>query len=223
MKRLMLPALCVAAIALAVPLAASGAKPPSPNSISLSAAPKIITFGQKDVLSGQLKGPNNGGVTVQLQQQPAPYTTAFKNVPGASVMTDNTGKYQFTVQPTLSTKYRSVAKTSPNLTSDALTLPVRFKVTLGLSDSTPRAGQRVTFSGSCAPANDGKLVYIQKRTSTGRYRTVKRTTLQHSASGNLSTYSTKITIGADGVFRARVLHDSMHATGTSRSRRATVH
>jgi hypothetical protein len=79
----------------------------------------------------------------------------------------------------------------------------------------------VRFSGATAPAKDGAIVYIQRRTASGTYRTVSRAVLQ-SATGDVSTYSKRIRIRKSGVFRARVLHDDAHATGTSRSKRARV-
>jgi hypothetical protein len=215
-------AISLFAVAVAAPLAAAGAaKPPKPGQLSLTSSAPIITFGQKDTLSGQLKG-GGAGVTVQLQQQPAPFTGGFKNVAGASATTDKQAKFSFSVQPSVSTRYRAVAKASPTVTSPELTLPVRFKVTLRLSDYTPARGQRVRFSGSTAPAHDGATVYIQRRTATGVYRTVRRAVLKHTG-GNFSTYSKRIRITGSGVFRARVLKDDMHETGTSRAKRERVH
>ena len=201
---------------------AVAAKPPKNNQITLTSSAPIITFGQKDALSGQLKGTGNSGVKVELQEQPAPFSSSFKTVAGATATTDSAGHFSFTVQPGLSTKYRAVAKAGPQVMSPEMTLPVRFKVTLRLSDYTPSAGQRVRFSGRAAPANDGALVYIQRRTATGRWSTVSRAVLG-SATGNLSTYSKRIKVRASGVFRARVLHTNQNATGTSRAKHATVH
>jgi hypothetical protein len=217
-------ALCLVTAAALVPIAAAGAaKPPKPGKLTLKSSAKVITFGQKDTLSGQLQGAGAAGVTVDLQQEPAPFTGGFKNVSGASVTTDSTGKFSFTVQPGLTTRYRAVAKASPPVTSPELTLPVRFKVTLRLSDYTPKRGQRVRFSGINAPAHDGALVYIQRRTSTGSWRTVKRTTLHHATTGDRSTYSTRIRIKSSATYRSRVLGDSLHATGTSRGKHERVH
>ncbi|MFL5827978.1 MAG: hypothetical protein ACJ76V_15755 [Thermoleophilaceae bacterium] len=222
MKRSTVLASAVVAAALAVPLGADAAKPPkTPNKLSIAAQPKIITFGQKDTISGQLTGPANGGVTVQLQQKPAPYAGGFSNVSGASGKTDAQGRFSFAVQPALSTRYRAVAKASPQVTSPELTLAVRFKVTLRLSDSTPSKGERVRFSGSCAPPKDGAGVFIQRRVAPGTWHTVAKTTLGH-ASGNLSTYSRRIKVSATGAYRARVAGDALHAAGLSRVKTARV-
>jgi hypothetical protein len=215
-------AIFLCAVVVAAPLAGAGAaKPPKPGQLSLTSSAPIITFGQTDTLSGQLKN-GGAGVTVQLQQQPAPFTGGFKDVAGGSATTDNQGRFSFSVQPGVSTKYRAVAKASPTVTSPELTLPVKFRVTLRLSDYTPARGQRVRFSGSTAPAHDAATAYIQRRTATGGYRTVSRAVLHHT-SGNVSTYSKRIRITGNGVFRARVLKDDLHASGTSRAKREHVH
>ena len=97
-----------------------------------------------------------------------------------------------------------------------------MRVSLRLSDSTPRRGQLVRFSGSVAPAHDGRVVYIQRRTSTGAFRTVGRTTLADAGTSR-SVFSRRMRVRSDGVYRARVLGDPDHETGTSATRTATVH
>jgi hypothetical protein len=222
MRRIAVVAICILGVAVAVPLAGTGAaKPPKPGQLTLTATAPIITFGQKDTLSGRLQG-GGGGVTVQLQEQPAPFTGGFKNVAGATATTDSQGTFSFVVQPAVSTRYRAVAKASPTVTSAELSVPVRFQVTLRLSDYTPARGQRVRFAGITAPAHDGATVYIQRRTATGGYRTVSRALLRHGI-GSYSTYSARIRITSSGAFRARVLKDTLHATGTSRVKKERVH
>ena len=59
------------AAVVAAPLAgAAAAKPPKPGQLSLTSSAPIITFGQKDTLSGQLKGGGAGYVNL--------HTTACK-------------------------------------------------------------------------------------------------------------------------------------------------
>jgi plastocyanin len=96
-----------------------------------------------------------------------------------------------------------------------------FKVTLRLSDSTPRPGRLVRFLGSVEPARDGGLVRIQRRTRKGSYRTVAKAELRDAGDAR-SKYSRKLRISGDGVFRARVPGDDDRATGTSPIRRLSV-
>jgi plastocyanin len=74
------------------------------------------------------------------------------------------------------------------------------KITLKVSDKTPESGTRVRFYGSVKPADDGK-VKIQKRGRRGKFKTVMAATLKDA--GARSTFSRRLKIKADGVYRAR--------------------
>jgi plastocyanin len=76
------------------------------------------------------------------------------------------------------------------------------KITLKVSDATPRAGSRVRFYGSVTPAHDGRKVSIQKRGRAGSFKTVARTTLRDAGRAR-STFSRRLRVRADGVYRAR--------------------
>ena len=181
-----------------------------------SAAPRVV-FGSSTTISGQLNGPGNAGVSVQLQQNPFPYTGGFKDV-GTPVVTDSAGRYQFTVTPALNTRYRVVAKTAPPTTSAEITIGVRLFVSRRVSDATPRRGQIVRFGGIVRPAHDGQVVAIQRRSSTGRYRTVAKTVLRKSSVSSRSIYSKRVRIYRSGRYRVRVATgDGDHLKGTSRS------
>ena len=193
------------------------APPPVPNTVSISVAPVTITFGSTSVVSGQVAGSNNAGVQVQLQENPYPYTGGFKNV-GATIPTDATGKYAFTVKPGLHTRYQVVAKASPPVTSAVVQVLVRFRVGFSVSDTKVHRGQRVRFKGTVAPAHDGRRIRIQRRTSTGSYKTIKTVTLTKSSIAGRSNYSTRIRVYRKGVYRARIGSDADHLTGTSRTR-----
>ena len=94
--------------------------------------------------------------------------------------------------------------------------------TFKVSDVTPRKGARVRFSGTVAPAHDGKPVLIQKKTSTG-YKTVARTTALDNGTAT-SKYSKKLRISRSGTYRVVVQSlDQDHDDGTSRSRTLKVH
>lgn len=96
-----------------------------------------------------------------------------------------------------------------------------MSVTLRVDDSRPRRGQRVRFFGSVRPAHDGRTVRLQRRGSGGRYRTVARVRLRDAGDAR-STYSRRLRVYRDGIYRARVPADGDHLTGTSRRRRVVV-
>jgi hypothetical protein len=110
-----------------------------------------------------------------------------------------------------------VAATAPSKASPTVLVRVRMRVGLRLSTSTPTAGRTVRFSGSVHPAHDGRTASIQKRSSTGSWTTVARTTLQ-DAGTTRSSYSRRVRINRDGVYRVKVAGDADHLSGFSRSR-----
>ncbi|HEX6389962.1 MAG TPA: hypothetical protein VFZ89_10955, partial [Solirubrobacteraceae bacterium] len=122
----------------------------------------------------------------------------------------------------VNTRYRVVAATSPTVTSAIVTVSVAYRVGLAVSDSTPRRGTRVRFSGSVGPRKDGATAFIQKRRSDGRFVTVARATLTQ-ATATRSAYVRRVLINRSGVYRVRVSGDASHVAGISRTRTITVH
>jgi hypothetical protein len=132
--------------------------------VTLKTSADPVTFGKTVTLTGQLAGPNNAGVTVDLQGKPYPYSGPFKKV-GNSLLTNNTGKFSFTTAPLLKTQFRVVARRAGTDSFSAVVLQrVRIRVGTFVSDSTPRSGQRVRFSGSATPSHPGAVVRVQRRT-----------------------------------------------------------
>jgi hypothetical protein len=165
-------------------------------------------------------GTTKSNVSVRLEQKPHPFTGDWQGV--STTTTVASGDYSFSsVGPRVNTLYRVIGAGSLKAVSKELRLNVRIKVALRLSDSTPSRGERVRFSGPAAPAHDGSEVLIQRRTFTGRWRTVRRTTLK-DAGTELSRFSTRIRVRRDGTYRVRIPHDADHADGISRSKRANV-
>lgn len=208
-----------ALLALCVPVLAP-AQQPRGGQLSIQASPSTVTFGQATTISGRLKGRGNEGVAVALEENPHPYTAGFTEI--AATVTNARGEYSFRVAPNRHTRYRTVARRTPPETSRERLVEVRIRVSIRLSDPTPRRGALVRFSGSAAPEHDGRIARIQRRTSTGDYRTVARTLLRDA--GDLrSAYSRRLRVRRDGVYRVLVPADGDHATGTSRARSIRVH
>ena len=213
----------VAALALAgVPGAT--ARPPARTAVTITAKPATVTFGNQVAIGGNVSGAGNGGKQVTLEQTPFPFTSPFAQVANAN--TDAAGNYGFQVTPPVNTRYHATAKTSPRATSPDITVNVRPRVTLRLSDSTPSAGQRVRFSGNVTPAHDGKSVLIQRRTRTG-WRTVATVALTTAKPLNgvaRSKYSRRIRIRHSAYYRtAFAPNDGDHVPGHSARKHARVH
>lgn len=214
-----------AAAAMSAGVAGSAvAAKPAPNqnqTLTITASPNPVVYSRTAVLAGRLSGSANAGVNVTLQSNPYPFT-GFK--PAATVTTDSTGHYAFTVRPGLNTRYRASAATKPgpNTTSTEVLEQVRTRVTLGLSTYHPRRGQVVRFSGSVYPAHDGGLVAIQRRLSTGAYSTITRVRLAHVIGANRSSYSKRLRVYRTGTFRVVLGSHADHARGVSSTRTARV-
>jgi len=94
-------------------------------------------------------------------------------------------------------------------------------VTLQISDATPRRGARVRFFGTGKPAQDGRLVQLQRR-SRGAFRTVLRIRLADAGAAR-SRFSKRLRVLSDSVFRVRLPADSRHEAAVSRAKRLNVH
>jgi len=219
------------ALALAFAPAATAQKPKAPPtpvtppagpSITLDAKPSIIIFSGVTTLSGRLGGPKAGSVGLRLfRDTTRPYGDSYRFA-GKTATTDRNGRYSFAVKPLVNTSYRVVASTTPPVTSPARLVLVRIKVGIRVSDRTPRRGSLVRFYGSVFPAHDGRTVSIQRRTRSGSFRTVVRTRLR-DAGTTKSTYSRRLRIYRDGVYRVKVAADGDHANGLSSLKSIDVH
>jgi hypothetical protein len=194
---------------------------------ALDAKPNPIVFGSNSTLSGRLSGGTVSGVTVRLEvDDTRPYGDAYKpatTATGARITatSDQSGRFSFTVKPPVNSQYRAVAQTSPNVTSAPRLVLVRPQVGLILSDPTPVAGALVRFRGTVRPQHDGATASIQRRSATGSWVTVARTTLR-DAGDVYSRYSRRIRIRRDGSYRVKIAGDADHVNGFSRVRRVDV-
>ncbi|MBW3608940.1 MAG: hypothetical protein KY463_11395 [Actinobacteria bacterium] len=220
----LLPGVSLAlAVALApAAVAAKPAKPAPASALTIAAKPTIIVFSGATTLSGRLSGAKVDGVKVRLEQDTTrPYGDSY-TATGTTALTASNGRYTFGVKPLVNTRYRVVAQASPPVASPATLVRVRIRVGLNVSDTTPARGRLVRFSGSASPAHDGRTAYIQRRSATGRFITVGRTTLRDAGSTR-STYSRRLRVSRNGVYRVKVVGDADHINGFSRLRSLTVH
>jgi hypothetical protein len=201
--------------------AAMAPKPPKPGntpSLTAKATPSPIVFGQSTVVSGKLSHTaNDAGQTVQLQSDPFPYGVFDA---GRTTLTATNGNYAFgSVRPDRNTQYRVHETTGALLTSNVVLVGVRLNVTFSVSDSTPRRGQRIHFSGRVRPPHGGRLVRIRRKDSKGVFRTVATSRTFNPTGKTYSQYSKFLRIFSDGVYQVRVsASDADHYSGVSRTR-----
>jgi hypothetical protein len=220
MRRISLLA-TISALVLVAPVAGQAAKPgkPGPSSVTITATPNPILYGNSVAISGKLTANTLAGVSVTLKAAPYPYTS-FAQV--ATATTDIQGVYHFAQSPKLNTEYRVMAKSKVQASSPALLVFVHTRVSLRVSTTTPAVGVRVRFSGSVTPARDGQMVLIQRRSHTGTFVTVTTAILLHTTTG-ASIYRKTLRIKASGTYRVVKSHDADYAIGVSGLRRITVH
>jgi hypothetical protein len=198
MKRAVL-AVGIAALSIGVPTAL--AKPSS--SVSMGVAPKTLTLGSSTTISGHASGSKAAGATVFLQAKPFG-SSSFTNV--AHTTASSGGNYSFHYFPTRNTLVRVVAKTAPQATSPSVFVGVRMRVGLSVGSLHPKKGQMVRFSGIVVPAFNGSVVMLQRRTSTGHWRTMAFATLFATSAnsfGPRSEYFKRLKISRSGTWRAR--------------------
>ena len=221
MKRLLLAASAATLIAVALPVMASAThKPghqPGPAGVDLSIAakPSTIVSGSSTVISGRLTGQNNSGRLVTLRGDGYPFNIGDAAV--ATTRTSSNGSYSFTQRPERNTNYQVTLGT---VRSARVRVNVRFRVSFAASDYTPRSGQLVRFRGTACPESNGAVVSIQRKSSTGRFRTVRRTTLRDATT--CSKYSRTLRISRDGTYRVTT-DDAARARGYSRARFLNAH
>jgi hypothetical protein len=229
MKRALLSATAAAgALAVAIPLSAPAHHQPGhegggqPGELTIAAAPNPVLWANTTTISGRLKGAENSGRTIELQQNPHPYPGPFRIL--AKTTTNARGEYTFAIAPARHTIYRTVARTSPVRTSAELRVRVRVRINRRVTDRTPARGRQVTFYGAVAPAHDGAIIRIQRRGGDGAYRTVARTRLTDAGERfpTNSFYERKLRIRRDGTFRALIGRDEDHAGNKSRRVRLDV-
>ena len=227
MKRVLLASAALAA--LVVPLAATadhrpGHRQTGPNpNLTINAQPNPVPFGRMTTISGRLGGTDVASKTIELGENPYPFSGGFKSVGTAT--TDAEGDYSFQVTPNEHTSYRTRAEVEPPETSAAEIVRVRMRISRSVDDRTPERGQEVTFSGRVSPAHDGMNVFIQRRRPSGAWRTRATAVLVDAGptAETASAYSAALTINRDGVFRAVVRADADHLGNRSRRIRIDAH
>lgn len=221
MKRSIFAAATATLIAVGLPVMASAThKPghrqgPGGANLTIAAKPKTIVFGSATVISGRLTGPNNGGRLVTLRADGYPFNVGDTAV--ATARTTSNGSYSFTRRPDRNTNFQVTLGAAR---TERVRVNVRFRVSFAASDYTPRAGQVVRVRGRACPESDGAVVSIQRRSSDGRFRTVRRTTLKDAT--RCSTYSRRLRIRRDGTYRVTT-DDAARARGYSRARFLNAH
>jgi hypothetical protein len=183
-----------------------------PNGLLLRSSGNPVGYGAGVDLFGVLAGSGNAGRTARVQADAFPFDGGWTDV--ASGRTDSTGAYRIHVTPLLAnTMFRTIADTTPAVTSQSVTVGVRLAASLHVSTKHVRRGHRVRFWGRVHPHQAGAAISIQNRRS-GRWVTIART-----RTGGGSSFSRRVRLTRTGKYRvvARAA-DGAHVMGASSSR-----
>ena len=213
----LLAATAVLAVSAAVPAVTAAQTRPPPPDLQVIAAPNPVKFGEAVTISGQLNLKPSAGMTIELREDSFPFD-AFTTV--ATAVTDTLGGYSFTRNPRLSTRFQTL---QGDTTSRTTTVGVRPLISLRVSNSGPEAGGRVSFSGQVCPEQVGASLAIQRRTAPERWHTVRRATLADLPGTPCSTYTRRVRVRHDGVYRTFLAGGADYADGSSSKHRIDVH
>lgn len=219
MKRAVFAA-AVAALSIGVPGALAK---PSSSSISITVGPRTVLFGWFTTISGHVSGNKAPGAAVQLQ---AKSYGSSSYVTVATTTATSAGSYSFRYYPPGNTTLRTVGKTTPKATSPGVFVGVRPFVGFRAGTQRPLRGQMVQFTGILDPAFNGLLVWFQRRTAPGHWRTLAAATLFATTPGShgpRSQYFRAVRINRSGTWRVVFVAPAGWISNTSRTRTLIVH
>ncbi len=167
---------------LVVTLAALGAAPvaAAPPSLTLKAAPLIVTYGATTSLSGVLSTQKTGeAIDIQTQECGQ---NAFKKT--ASATTTTGGAFSYTAKPTMNTNYQAKLKGATSTTVAVKVAPVLTLKKLALG--------KFRVSVTAAQSFAGKYVVFQRLRRT-KWVTLKKVTLGTAKTTTAPTQVTSAT------------------------------
>jgi hypothetical protein len=185
----------------------------------------VVNFSERNVLLGApivisgnlLDGAADAGRTVQLYERRAPFPGTWAVVQQAPAAAD--GTYSFTITPDRKAYYSVVTPataTAVRQASPGYLISVRRKVSIKVSDRTPRKNQLVRFSGFISPAyplGPSSVATLQRKDSTGAFVNVSAVLLK--AAGDYSSYRVRVHVKKAGTYRVYVPASTFLSTGAS--------
>ena len=193
----------------------------------------VVNFSVRNVLpnapvaiTGTLvNGAADAGRQVQLYERRAPFPGTWVVLQEGAAGAD--GSYSFSVVPVRKAYYSIVAPataTAGREASPGLLVTVRRKVSIKVSDRTPRKNQLVRFSGFISPAfplGPSSVATLQRRDRTGAFANVRAVLLK--AAGAFTSYRIRIHARRAGTYRVYVPSTTFLSRGASVAVNVRVH
>jgi hypothetical protein len=185
----------------------------------------VVNFSVRNVLPGApvaisgtlVNGAADAGRQVQLYERRAPFPGTWAVLQEGTAGAD--GSYSFSVVPVRKAYYSVVAPataTAGREASPGLLVTVRRKVSINVSDRTPRKNQLVRFSGFISPSyplGPGAVATLQRREKSGAFTNVKAALLK--AAGDFTSYRVRVRVKSAGVYRIAVPSSTYYGSGAS--------
>jgi hypothetical protein len=185
----------------------------------------VVNFSERNVLPGApvtvsgtlANGAADAGRQIQLYERRAPFPGTWTVVQQGTAGAD--GSYSFSIVPTRKAYYSIVAPataTAAREASPGLLVTVRRKVSIRVTDRTPRKNELVKFSGFISPSyplGPGGVATLQRRDRSGAFANVKAVLLK--AAGAYTSYRVRIRARAPGVYRIAVPSSTYYGSGAS--------
>jgi hypothetical protein len=193
----------------------------------------VVNFSVRDVLPGApvaisgtlVNGAADAGRQVQLYERRAPFPGTWAVLQQSTAGAD--GCYSFSVVPVLKAYYSVVAPATAAAGREAspgLLVTVHRRVSIKVSDRTPRKNQLVRFSGFISPIyplGPGAVATLQRRDKTGAFTNLKPALLK--AAGNFTSYRVRMHVKTPGVYRIAVPSSTYYGGGASDAVVVRVH
>jgi hypothetical protein len=185
----------------------------------------VVNFSERNVLLGTpvtvsgalVNGAADAGRQVQLYERRAPFPGTWAVLQEGVAGPD--GSYTFSVTPPRKAYYSVVAPATASAVRQAspgFLVAVRRKVSIKVSDRTPRKNQLVRFSGFIAPSyplGPGAVATLQRRDKSGSFTNVKAALLK--AAGDFTSYRVRIRLKSPGIYRIAVPSSTYYGSGAS--------
>jgi hypothetical protein len=185
----------------------------------------VVNFSVRNVLPGApvaisgtlVNGAADAGRQVQLYERRAPFPGTWAVLQEGTAGAD--GSYSFSVVPVRKAYYSVVAPataTAGREASPGLLVTVRRKVSIKVSDRTPRKNQLVRFSGFISPSyplGPGVVATLQRREKSGAFTNVKAALLK--GAGAFTSYRVRVRVKTAGVYRIAVPSSTYYGSGAS--------
>jgi hypothetical protein len=185
----------------------------------------VVNFSVRNVLpnapvaiTGTLvNGAADAGRQVQLYERRSPFPGTWAVLQEGTAGAD--GSYSFSVVPVRKAYYSIVAPataTAGREASPGLLVTVRRKVSVKVSDRTPRKNQLVRFSGFISPSyplGPSSVATLQRRDRAGAFANVRAVLLK--AAGAYTSYRVRVHVRLPGFYRVYVPPSTFLSSGAS--------